>query len=153
MKLLMHVKQVIALLLLMLVVPQVAADEAPQVELVHPGYVQRPAWFKESFLDLREDVAEAAKAGKGVLLYFYQDGCPYCERLINVNFAQQQISNETQSRFDVIAINMWGDREVTDLRGKAVSEKEFAKTLKVQFTPTLLFLNNNGDTTLRLNGY
>src|SRR5512139_4296634 len=103
-----------------------AEQEPPNEGMVNSGYVQMPSWFKESFLDLREDLAEAAKAGKGVLLYFYQDGCPYCERLINVNFAQQQISDKTRSRFDVIAINMWGDREVTDLKGRQVTEKDFS---------------------------
>lgn len=130
-----------------------AAGEALEQGMVNPGYVPKPAWFKESFLDLREDVAEAAQAGKGVMLYFYQDGCPYCERLINVNFAQQQISEKTRSRFDAIAINLWGDREVTDLQGRHVTEKEFARGMKVQFTPTLLFLDGRGSVTLRVNGY
>lgn len=142
------------LLLLMAWMPLLhAAGDSLDAGMINPGYVQKPAWFKESFLDLREDLAEAAKAGKGVLLYFYQDGCPYCERLINVNFAQQRISDKTRSRFDVIAINMWGDREVTDLNGKQMTEKEFAVGMKVQFTPTLLFLNGKGEVTLRINGY
>src|SRR5512139_924540 len=108
-----------------------AEQEPPNEGMVNSGYVQMPSWFKESFLDLREDVAEAAKEGKGVLLYFYQDGCPYCERLINVNFAQLEISERTRGKFDVIAINIWGDREVTGLQGKRFSEKEFARTMKV----------------------
>lgn len=142
------------LLLMMAWMPLLhAAGDALDAGMINPGYVQKPAWFKESFLDLREDLVEAAKAGKGVLLYFYQDGCPYCERLINVNFAQQRISDKTRSRFDVIAINMWGDREVTDLNGKQTTEKEFAVGMKVQFTPTLLFLNGKGEVTLRVNGY
>ena len=143
------------LLLLIAWVPLCAAAEQEPLEegMVNPGYVQKPSWFKESFLDLREDVADAARANKGLLLYFYQDGCPYCERLINVNFAQQQISDKTRSKFDVIAINMWGDREVTDLTGKQVIEKEFARGMKVQFTPTLLFLDGKGKVTLRINGY
>src|SRR5512143_726263 len=85
-----------------------------------PGYVQMPGWFKESFLNLREDVADAAKDGKGVMLYFYHDGCPYCERFIHVNFAQREISAKTRKKFDVIAIKLWGDREVTDLSGEQV---------------------------------
>lgn len=146
-------KRWLLLLLLSWVPALFGAGDALDEGLVNPGYVQKPAWFKESFLDLREDVADAARAGKGVILYFYQDGCPYCERLINVNFAQQQISAKTRSKYDVIAINMWGDREVTDLKGRLVTEKEFSVGMKVQFTPTLLFLNGKGDLALRVNGY
>jgi hypothetical protein len=31
-------------------------------ELQNPGYHAKPDWFKNSFLDIREDVAEAAAA-------------------------------------------------------------------------------------------
>jgi thioredoxin-related protein len=37
-----------------------------------------PAWFAASFLDFRDEVAEAARAGKRVMIYLGQDGCPYC---------------------------------------------------------------------------
>jgi len=112
-----------------------------------------PAWFKESFLDIREDAAEAAKGGRRLMLYFHQDGCPYCAKLLRENFGDKAIAEKTRKNFDVIAINLWGDREVTDLAGKPTTEKEFAKALRVQFTPTLLVLDEKGGTALRLNGY
>ncbi len=121
--------------------------------LVVPGYHEKPDWFKESFLDIREDIAEAAAQGKRVLLYFYQDGCPYCARLLDENFSQKAIVDKTRKGFDVIAINMWGDREVTGLDGKETTEKQFAVDNKIMFTPTLLFLDENGKHVLRLNGY
>ena len=49
--------------------------------MVNPGYHDKPDWFKNSFLDIREDVADAKAAGKRLVLYFYQDGCPYCKKL------------------------------------------------------------------------
>src|SRR5210317_1660083 len=121
--------------------------------MVNPGYVEKPSWFKDSFLDIREDVSEAASAGKRVLLYFYQDGCPYCERLVKENMSQQDIVTALREKFDVIAINMWGDREVLNLEGKETTEKKFAVDNKIMFTPTLEFLNEQGDKVLRLNGY
>jgi len=59
----------------------------------------------------------------------------------------------TRARYEVIAINMWGDREVTDLAGDVTTEKEFARDLRVMFTPTLLFMDGQGNVVLRLNGY
>ncbi len=139
---------------LLLTSPASAAEgEGLEAGYVNPGHVEKPAWFKESFLDLREDVAEAAEEDKRVILYFYQDGCPYCERLVNTNFALQAIAEKTQANFDLIAINMWGDREVTDLAGEMVTEKAFAIARGVQFTPTLLFLNEQGGVAFRANGY
>ena len=121
--------------------------------MVNPGYHDKPEWFKESFLDIREDIAEAQAAGRRVLLYFYQDGCPYCAKLLQDNFGNRALSEKTRAGFDVIAINMWGDREVTDLAGRTTTEKAFAAALKVQYTPTLLFLNEAGEVVLRINGY
>lgn len=120
---------------------------------VNPGYHPPPPWFKDSFLDLRDDVAEARAEGKRLLLYFYQDGCPYCAKLLEDNFGQKAIADKTRTRFDVVAVNMWGDREVTGLDGRAQTEKEFAAAMRVMFTPTLVFLDEDGAQVLRANGY
>lgn len=112
-----------------------------------------PSWFKESFLNLKDDVAEAARSGKRLLLIFTQDNCPYCNLLVERNLSQKDIVDLMQARFDTVAINMWGDREVTDFSGRRMTEKQFAAALKVQFTPTLLFFDENGQVVLRLNGY
>ena len=121
--------------------------------MVNPGYHESPPWFKESFLDLREDVAEARKSSRRVMLYFYQDGCPYCTKLLQDNFGQKAIADKTRKHFDVIAINIWGDREVTDMAARVAPEKAFSRALRIQFTPTLLMLDEQGDVALRLNGY
>lgn len=121
--------------------------------MVNPGHAEKPAWFANSFLDIREDVADAAAAGKRVILYFYQDGCPYCKKLLDTNFALQQTVDITRRHFEVIAINIWGDREVTDFNGAQTTEKAFAASLRVMFTPTMLFLDEQGGTVLRINGY
>jgi thioredoxin-related protein len=128
------------LLLLALVCGEAAAQEPP-------------AWFAESLLFVREDAADAAKEGKRVMLYFGQDGCPYCKQLMEVNFRQARIVDKMRKNFVAIAINIWGDREVTWSDGRALSEKQLTTALKVQFTPTLFFLDEKGDVALRVNGY
>lgn len=124
------------------------------ITLAFPVEAQEPpAWFSESLLDLREDVAEAAAQGKRVMLYFGQDGCPYCKRLMEVNFRQEAIAAKAQKHLVALALNIWGDREVTWTDGQATSEKQLAARLKVQFTPTLIFLDERGAVALRVNGY
>jgi thioredoxin-related protein len=118
-----------------------------------PHAIDIPSWFSETFLDLREDIRDAAKANKRLMVYFGQDGCPYCRELMRVNFSQKNIVDATRRHFIAVALNIWGDREVTWLDGKPRSEKDFAAFLKVQFTPTLLFFDEKGGIVLRLNGY
>jgi thioredoxin-related protein len=112
-----------------------------------------PSWFAPSFLDIREDVAEAATEGKRLMVYFHQDGCPYCKRLVEVNFRDPQIVDKVRRNFMAIDINIFGDREVTAADGRRMPEKQFAALLKIQFTPTLVFFDEKAEVAHRINGY
>ncbi len=120
--------------------------------MVNPGHQEHPDWFKVSFLDLFEDIEDAADNNKRLMVYYYQDGCPYCKKLLEDNFSQREISEKTQKYFDVVSINLWGDKEVT-VGDRSYTEKEFAEALKVQYTPTLLFFNEENKIVFRANGY
>ncbi len=139
--------------------PEVAAatatppDASPDSALVNRGYHEQPEWFKQSFLDVREDIDDATAAGRRLVLYFYQDGCPYCKKLLEVNFGSRSIAEKTRRYFDVVAIDIWGDREVVDLDGETVTEKAFSRALEVDFTPTLVIFDEQGKPVARLNGY
>ena len=120
--------------------------------MVNPGHKEQPDWFKVSFLDLFEDIEEAADNNKRLMVYYYQDGCPYCKKLLEDNFGQRDIASKTQQYFDVVPINLWGDKEVV-VGDKTYTEKQFAEALKVQYTPTLLFFDENNKIVFRANGY
>ena len=119
----------------------------------HPHAVDLPSFFAETFLNFPEDAADAAKSGRRLLLYFGQDGCPYCKELLLTNFTQKSIVDTTRAKFVAIGLNLWGDRETTWFDGKLRSEKDLAKHLKVQFTPTVLMLDEQGTVIGRINGY
>lgn len=127
-------------------VPAPAQDAAPYA-------IEIPQWFSQSFLDLREDVRDAAQQHRRVMLYFGQDGCPYCAALMKTNFSQPRIVAKARKHLVAIALNIWGDREVTWIDGRTMKEKELAKAIDLQFTPTLLFLDEHGEVIARLNGY
>lgn len=122
-------------------------------QLASPHAIDIPRWFTEGFLDIPDEAAAAARQGKRLLVYFGQDGCPYCRELMQNNFSQRAIVEKTQRHFVAIALNLWGDREVTWVGGRTMSEKQFGKLLKVQFTPTILFLDGDAKVVARLNGY
>ena len=147
--------QVLIIFFAVLILP-VHANAAGETELtpalINPGHEQQPEWFKLSFLDLYEDIAEAADDDKRVMIFFFQDGCPYCKKLLEDNFGQRDITDKTRKHFDVVTLNIWGDREVT-VGDKVMTEKEFAAALKVQYTPTLIFFDENNKAVYRANGY
>jgi len=116
--------------------------------------IELPAWFKLSFLDIKEDIEEAKQAGKkGLVLYFGMSKCPYCKALIENNFGKNDIARYTQQNFDVVAIDVKGNRNVTTASGEVMSEKEFAIRSQANFTPTLIFYNHSGKEVHRLVGY
>lgn len=143
------------LIALVFVLAPAAQDAAVSAGAFNPSphAIDVPQWFKASFLDFREDIPEAARSHRRVMVYFGQDGCPYCRELMRVNFSQKDIVEKTRRHFDAIALNIWGDREVAWLDGRQYTEKTFAAHMKVQFTPTLLFFDERGKVVLRVNGY
>ena len=130
-----------AVLLSALVAQPVFAGEGPTLppaEVGEDGLHVQP-WFHESFLDLREDLADAEASGKRLMIMWEQRGCPYCKRLHDVNLRIPRINDTIQRDFVVIQMNLWGDREVTDFDGEVLKEKELAEKWAVLFTPTVQF--------------
>lgn len=112
-----------------------------------------PDWFKPSLFDLREDVEDARKANKHVLLFLHLDECPYCERMLRESFASGETRKLIQANFDVIGINIRGGQELTWTDGRKYTERSFTRELKAFGTPSLVFLGPKGEIVLKLVGY
>jgi thioredoxin-related protein len=126
-----------------------AFDDFPLEELL-----QYPDWFKKSFLDLPADLQEAKQDGKqGIVLYFGQKRCAYCKMLLEVNFGLTDITTYTRRHFDIIPIDIWSSEELTTLSGETLTQRDFALREKTNFTPSLIFFNQQGAEVLRLRGY
>lgn len=96
-------------------------------------------WFVESFLDLREDLGEAASAGKRFAILWEQRGCPYCKEMHTVNLAKPAINDYVKEKFAILQLNLWGSRSVTDFDGEELEERNLANKWRVNFTPTISF--------------
>lgn len=112
-----------------------------------------PGWFKDSFLEIADDVDEASEQGKHVLLFFQLNNCPYCDRMLEEAFEAEPVTSYIQEHFDAIAINVRGDREIAFNEEISVTEKELSEILKVRVTPAILFLDENNKPVVRVNGY
>jgi len=113
-----------------------------------------PSWFKESFLALDEDLEEAiANNKKGIIVYFGQKRCAYCRQLLEINLKLPDIEQYIQKHFDVIAIDIWSPEEVTTPEGESLTQRQYAKNMGTDFTPSLIFYNAKGEIALRLRGY
>lgn len=113
-----------------------------------------PEWFKLSFLDLREDLAEAREAGKaGIIVYFGQKYCAYCRQFLERDLVKPDIHGYMANHFDVVGIDIHGHRSVTDMQGIELDETRYAVREKTNFTPSVVFYNTDGREVMRLRGY
>lgn len=115
--------------------------------------IEHPVWFKQSFLDLGDDLREARMQGKKLVVYFGQRRCAYCKALMEVDFGLPDIVSYTRKHFDIVPIDIWSVEEVTDLAGVTLSAREFALREQTNFTPALIFYDEDGEIALRLRGF
>jgi thioredoxin-related protein len=116
--------------------------------------VSHPDWFKVSFLDLYDDIDESVASGKkGIIVYFGQEYCPYCKAHLEINWGNPDIIKYTRDNFDVIAIDVKGSRNVTDIDGTVYEENAYSVKEHTNFTPSLLFYNDRKQVVLKLQGY
>lgn len=129
------------------------AEDKPRGEIKGGVPHNAPGYFKESFLEIADDVDEATDSGKHVMLFFQLNACPYCDRMLTESFEADPNMSFIKEHFDTIAINTRGDREVVFNEDTSVQEKELAEMLKVRATPAILFLDANNQPVVRVNGY
>lgn len=113
-----------------------------------------PSWFKLSFLNLPDDLRDTVDAGKdGLIVYFGQRFCPYCKALLEKDLGRDDIVRYTRKHFEIVALDVHGDRVVTDMSGAETTEKQLAQRERTNFTPSLIFYDRDGREALRLRGY
>ncbi|WP_455221014.1 thioredoxin fold domain-containing protein [Kaarinaea lacus] len=102
--------------------------------------VKYPAWFKESFFDIPQDLDDARRQGKrGVILFLSQKACNHCQAFIDTTLKDPATKARVQKSYDVIGIDIFSDLELTDADGSVSAIRDFADTKAARLTPTLLF--------------
>lgn len=109
------------------------------VELGDDGLHKQP-WFTDSFLELGDDLETASAEGRGLLILWEQNGCPYCRELHYVNFQRSEIVDYIRAHYDVIQLDLFGAREVVDFDGEALEERRLAEKWFINFTPTTILV-------------
>ncbi|ARC89147.1 thioredoxin family protein [Rhodovulum sp. MB263] len=102
--------------------------------------LHKPDWLRETFRDMREDLAEAAAGNRRMLVIWEQRGCIYCTRMHEEVFPDPGIGALIREHYFVVQMNLFGDVEVTDFDGTVLTEKEMARRWGVMFTPTMMFM-------------
>ena len=116
--------------------------------------IEYPHWFRQSFLDLRDDLAEAGESGKrGVILMLSQSNCSHCQAFLDTTLSDPATVRRVQAHYDVVALDIFSDLELTNIDGSVSTVKDFAETVSARLTPTLIFLGTEGRALLKVIGF
>ncbi len=107
--------------------------------------LHKAEWMRDTFKDLREDLAEANAEGKRLALIIEQRGCIYCKKMHEEVFVVPEIDAFIKDNYFFIQINMFGDIEVTDFDGETLPEKDMVRKWGAMFTPTMMFFPQEAD--------
>lgn len=123
-------------------------DALLKEELVYPD------WFEMSLGDLNDDLQESLAEGKiGLIVYFGQKRCAYCEQFLETNLGITDIEKYIREHYNIVPIDIWGIEDVKDTDGKSYTERGLSIRYKTNFTPSLVFYDDQGKPVFRLRGY
>lgn len=95
--------------------------------------------------NLQTDAQQAATDKKPIVLFFTLPNCSYC-RIVRYDYFLPLLKQRTGNEQPIIReISVTGQNRVTLFDGQSVSEAALAERYKVQMTPTVLFVNHEGD--------
>jgi thioredoxin-related protein len=99
---------------------------------------------------LPEELALLKKQNKtGLVLFFSTPHCRFCQRMKETVFNQASVQQYFRPRFQLIEIDLQSKQQLTDLRHQQLSYLELAKKHRVRLTPTLVFIDQQGDVIYR----
>lgn len=104
-------------------------------------------FFNESFWDFSEELQTARESGKqGILVMFEMDECPFCHRMKATILNQPDVQDYFREHFMIFPLDIEGDVEVVDFKGKTTTMKDFAfKQYRVRATPVFAFFDLDGN--------
>jgi thioredoxin-related protein len=95
-----------------------------------------------------ENLAEIARLsreqGLPVLVFVSRDACPYCRTLRDSILGPMYGADKFEQRVILVEVNLDRPDPLSGFDGKPVSARAFAEFYKAAITPTLLFLDADG---------
>lgn len=103
-------------------------------------------FFSQSFGDLTEELQNAKNGGKkAILIMFEMDECPFCHRMRQTVLSRPDVQAYFREHFLMLHIDIEGDVELTDFKGKSTTQKAFSVENRVRATPVFQFYDLEGN--------
>ena len=111
-------------------------------------------FFDPTFGDFSEELENAKEQGKqGILVFFEMDDCPFCHWMKTNVLNQENVQEYYKKNFLIFSVDIEGDVEMTNFKGKVMTQKDFAfKENRVRATPVIAFFDLQGKRVMRFTG-
>jgi thioredoxin-related protein len=111
-------------------------------------------FFNDTFGNFQEELQTARDEGKkGIMIMFMMDDCPYCHRMLTTVLNQKNVQQYYRDNFLIFQVDIEGDIEMTDFKGKTVTQKDFSELdNRVRATPVFAFFDLEGNRVARYIG-
>ncbi len=120
---------------------------------VGQGDFALPNWFMDSTGNLQQDL-EKSQDKQGLIVYLGQKGCPFCQQLLEENWAKESsLSDYTQRHFNAVGFDIFARKNLVLANGKTASVYAYAKANNATYSPSLLFYQADGEKVFFLRGY
>ncbi|MEG3637753.1 thioredoxin family protein [Magnetococcus sp. PR-3] len=104
-------------------------------------------------LDLPGEMEAAAEEGKGLVVMFHYSGCPFCDKMRLRVFPDPDVDSYYTKNYVLLETNIRGDLDMVTPDGQEMSEKKWARNMRIRATPVFLFYDTQGKERLKLTGY
>lgn len=101
--------------------------------------LHKAKWMRDTFKDLRDDLAEATAEGKRLVVFIEQRGCIYCAKMHKEVFVRPEIEKYIEENYFVVQMNLHGGDMAVDFDGQEASQSDLMRKWGLLFTPTLMF--------------
>jgi thioredoxin-related protein len=114
---------------------------------------QLPDWFMASEGNLQADLQKSADK-KALIVYLGQSGCPFCQALLQENWAKASpLTDYTRRHFNVVGFDIFSRKNLVLPDGNTAAVYAYAKANDATYSPSLLFYQPDGEKVFFLRGY
>jgi len=105
-----------------------------------------------SWNDFNSAVNAADINGKTLFLFFEAEWCGFCKQMRSEIFPLDSVQDKVGEGFVPVAIDIESDEKIV-YQNKEMSQKSFSHQMRIDATPTIMFMSREGEVIGRYRGF
>ena len=105
-----------------------------------------------SWNDFNSAVNVADNNGKTLFLFFEAEWCGFCKQMRSEIFPLDSVQDKVGEGFVPVAIDIESDEKIV-YQNKEMSQKSFSHQMRIDATPTIMFMSREGEVIGRYRGF